>query len=492
MSTVLPLPKQFLIAKTLPAELDNWKSYSLLDWSIAASDELPVISINSADAPVHGFLLGWVIRHGALLTDGTHLELGNPLDPEFLDSLCGRYILLIARNGQTFARTDAGALLPLVYSARFKAAGSTPTALGILQPLAPDTEIQECFRIGERFGWLAFGLTPYKDIMRLLPNHELSLETGQVRRFWPETAEEIAPLLPRGRVPQAKTHLIADRVAENAEAVIKAGRGIVHLTAGYDSRMVVAATAKYRNQCFYETVTMAAKGGAPDLDTHIAAAISRKLDLNHEFIEFVDTRPEEIDAWLKRTGYCVYDHVTNLAATAERYDRHYHALTGTCGEVGRAYYWGDGIETRETVDPGLLIDRLGMPSIPAIRAGAEQWLRELPVTGGSTLWDLAYIEQRLGCWAGPSVFGHNVSYPSLSPFNNSIIYRMMLSLPEDYRQSQQFARDFIGYLWPELLGFPFNRAIGLAKRHYLKSEITALLPPAALSLLKGLRKKLKS
>lgn len=483
------LPKQFVIFRQIPEAYSSWKTRRLNDWTVAASAEVPIVALCAVDGVPSGYLIGWAINDGALLADGTDLYLEPDKQAAFYDRLCGRYILLYRNDGATYARTDAGGLLPLVYCPQSNTAASTPTALLPWQSLEINSPVSKAFNIPPRHGWYPFGLTPFVGVTRLLPNHSLCLESWQTERFWPRP-QDIDAMAPAAADAEKIAIEIAKKTQKNVAAIIAAGRGIAHLTAGFDSRMVVAATKPYLADCTFETVQ--APNNGKSLDSDMAAMISAKLGLRHEFIEFIETPPAEIDAWLTRTGYCVYDHVTSLAATAERYDRQYHALTGTCGEVGRAYYWGDGIEKSPVVSVETLLLRLGIPETEETIAAANQWTQGLPVQGGSLFWDLAYIEQRLGCWAGPSVFGHNVSFPSLSPFNCHEIYRLMLSLPEEYRASQQFSRDFIDYLWPELLDFPFNRAVGLSKLKYMRSEIPAILPDRLVSILKRIRKKLKS
>ena len=70
------------------------------------------------------------------------------------------------------------------------------------------------------------------------------------------------------------------------------------------------------------------------------------------------------------------------------------------------------------------------------------------------------IEQRLGCWGGPSYYGH-INQIRLAPLADRNIFELMLALQKEYRYAGYMPRDVIGSLWPELLTLPFNEPIGL-------------------------------
>jgi len=94
---------------------------------------------------------------------------------------------------------------------------------------------------------------------------------------------------------------------------------------------------------------------------------------------------------------------------------------------------------------------------------AANWLKELPTANLLEKLDLFYLEQRLGCWAGPSMYGPVGSRFLAYAFNSRQIYDKMLSLPADYRRAGRLSKDLIRLKWPELLEFPFNEPLGLLK-----------------------------
>jgi hypothetical protein len=74
----------------------------------------------------------------------------------------------------------------------------------------------------------------------------------------------------------------------------------------------------------------------------------------------------------------------------------------------------------------------------------------------------------------------------LTPFNNAEVFELMGALPEEYRRSGQFAKDFVSLGDPGLARIPVNRAHGLARLRYLRRELTALIPKRTRAALRAL------
>ena len=84
----------------------------------------------------------------------------------------------------------------------------------------------------------------------------------------------------------------------------------------------------------------------------------------------------------------------------------------------------------------------------------------MPVDNTFSLLDLLYLEQRLGCWGGPSGYGHVAGRCRLFPLMHRAVFDAMLQLPFEYRAAQRLAHDLINSRWPELLRLPFNTPTG--------------------------------
>ena len=138
-------------------------------------------------------------------------------------------------------------------------------------------------------------------------------------------------------------------------------------------------------------------------------------------------------------------------------------LVGLGGEVGRAYYWRESDSGKSVLSPDEILRRIGLPADPLIVSRLNAWWDSVPVQGTLAKLDFLYVEQRLGCWAGPSLYGSQRRF-GLSPFNSRKVFEAMLSLPTDLRRNQFLAYALIQERWPELLRLPFNTPVGWKRR----------------------------
>lgn len=474
------LPKQFVISQKPLLEYGLWVHDQYMGCYIYRAPNLPLISILSHDNVQQAICLGWVVYRGELHNSDDSITLCEAESiSDFLYMSSGRYACLYKGEDETIRiKLDAAGLLSAVYSIENQTIASTPALIAKIFGQKLDKELISVVKIPQKYGWYPFGLTPYTSIRRLLPNHLLDLSNWKIQRYKRKIIDAKGPT-------EDIISAICQATQTNVGAIVTKNKGIAHLTAGYDSRMVLAACRKYIENCQFETIINNDEG--TKLDCHVASQLSNKHNLSYSVIPYEQPAQFEIDEWLSRVDNCLFDAVTYLVTTVKKNDHHYHVLTGSCGEVGRAYYWQQQDLNKTGLEAVSLISRLGMPQCDIFISEAEKWLSSIPFTKTTEILDYAYIEQRLGCWGGPSVYGHEIDYPTLSPFNSHEIFDLMLSLPENYRWKEYFAQDYSKYLWPELLNEPFNKASGLNRIKFLKTEIKKFLPNTFKTWIKSLR-----
>jgi hypothetical protein len=196
------------------------------------------------------------------------------------------------------------------------------------------------------------------------------------------------------------------------------------------------------------------------LDCRSGVAIARRARVKHQILPWIVPDTTDLRDWQVQTGHCVAGRVWQAASTHKQLGDGVR-LSGMGGEVGRCFYW-----RRQDLDGAKLsalevIHRLRLPPHPRLIRDAEEWLAVLPVSEAPHVLDLLYIEQRLGCWAGPQGYGHRTS--AMAPLTDHQLFELMLSLPLYYRFEQRLAVDVIARLWPELLAYPFNQEFGFRR-----------------------------
>lgn len=475
------LPKQFLITHKKIETPSGWERLRLGRRYLYKSPELPVTRLlpttRSTRPGPECLILGWFAYNGKFFPDPESGTLYSDTPWESIyPEMTGRFVILCSEGQSLQCITDPGALLPIVYRLDSDEAGSTPRALELTKPLVVSEARKAGFRRSDGTSWYPFGVTPFTGIDRVLPGTMLELPTGDTR-----------PVAARSYGDLDRREIVA-KIHNSARAFIDAlsvhGTLECHLTAGWDSRMVLSACI--RTQADIEYLTYATPGINGRIDSLVSKRIAQSQSLRHQEIMLLSPRQRDVDAWIWRTSDCVRDSVTNLTTTVEETSTGRYVLCGLAGEVGRAFYWGAKDIGRIGLSTADLLGRLGFAESSLANELAEQWLRPQAHKPTPAILDQAYIDLRLGGWAGPSLYGHPVSKPTLSPFNNAEIFNLMGALPDDYRRSGQFAKDFVSLGTPDLARIPVNRASGLARFRYLQRELAALIPKRARSSLRAL------
>ena len=451
-------------------------------WLALAAPSVPLVPLRDAVTGAQaGLLIGWVIHRGRLLGHGDALVLDSDFETGVFPALSGRFVCLWrAAEGLRF-RLDASGLLPAVFVPEAGIIASTTTLIETLVPLEPDAEVEAVFDFPRHRGFLPFGLTPRKGATRLLPGHRLDPATWAVERVWPEPELSAAPpmSLEEARIAAAR---VAAEVTAHVGAILAGGPGILYLSGGRDSRMVLAAARRFSGQITCET--LANKSG---IDLFLSRKVAQAAGARHVTLPILPASREEVAGWLHRTGNTIYDPVSTLGPTMERHDHGWHPMTGTGAEILRASnWWAEDLERPElTLD--VLLNRLRLPDVPVIRRAAEVWMAGLPPMDATRALDVAKIDQIHGCWAAVSVYGHRMAHPSLHPFASQAINDTALRLPKAYNFAQGFYRDYMEQAWPEGLAIPVNRLTGFDRLRFPREGVKRMVPVKVKRWLKPLR-----
>ena len=99
--------------------------------------------------------------------------------------------------------------------------------------------------------------------------------------------------------------------------------------------------------------------------------------------------------------------------------------------------------------------------------------------------DLAYVELRMGCWAGPQLYGRLRPHTQFFGFGQAEVVDAMARLPHELRATGRAADLLVPRLAPALEGLPFNQGTAWAR---LRERAALLGSPRY--LLRKLRQKL--
>lgn len=415
--------------------------------------------------------VGWLIGD-AISAEGEFLHAPVSLAatdaaavPAWLNGLGGRFVCVLAAGAEPAVYLDAGGGLGVVYSARDRLLASTLTLLTAAASSGKEIFRQSitAFPSEKPNQFIPGGLTAHPGIRRLLPNHHLDLIHWQAVRHWP--CREIARVSERDT--DGPLEEIAAALRQTILATARRGPIFCGLTAGRDSRMLLACARDAVDDCAFFTFDYRATHGPQRdhaIDLHIAEELARRFGLRHRILH-PRPAPESLkNDYLLRIGYAgnwgkaqdFYE------ACAQQADLRATLLCGFAGEVGRGYYWHDGDDRSHLTAPELLQRMIGMAP-PALCPALEEWMAGLPFVDHHLLLDLLYLEHRLGTWAGPHLYGAASFRRKIVPLADPRIFRAMLSLPVEFRRQQRMAHGVIERQWPELLAVPFQDFSGLSR-----------------------------
>lgn len=375
------------------------------------------------------------------------------------DRLSGRWVLVFAKGDHAVVFHDAVGMRQ-VHHVR-ASDGSTwcasrPCLLASLLDLDHD---RTCFEQLDRDGVFGSHVNHFwpgdrssiVGVQRLLPNHYLEMGSGIVKRYWPRNALTAQP--PATAVPRCSKILTG-----TVDAASRRFNLSVALTAGLDSRIVLAACRSRANRLDYYTVKRPSlHDGSPDL--RIPRRIARDFELRHRVVK-APTHPDPaLHDVIASTSVPVHPSVV-LECSAVREakpadGRSWMTLNGNVNEVARVFY------PRLSPTAVAMAHAAGMGRSDYAAERFGEWYeaaRPALADSGIDAWDLFYWEQKLGGWFGGIRTEFDMVEDVVTPFNCRALLATMLGVDEALRSgpAYRFHRDLIMQMWPELLRYPVN------------------------------------
>jgi hypothetical protein len=287
-------------------------------------------------------------------------------------------------------------------------------------------------------------------LLKLLPNHVLDLVTRKVERvaFRPlERTEDEAKAIARASATLRGTY----------DALARRYRLIQPLTAGWDSRLLLAASREHSGRIDYFVFDRSS--GRHD-DVRVPAALAERLGLRFAAIE--PEPPDEEFLALYRAEHVMPRVLPKTANISHHYLQGYDAtvvnVNGNGGEVARCRYgWGGRPPSLDLVCE---CTPYGSKS-PYVNRQMARWYEEALACEtelGLRVLDLFLWEQRMGHWGAQYPFEQDIAVEEMSPFNNRGLMLGLLSVDGRERKAPPytFYRRLIADLWPDVMAEPIN------------------------------------
>lgn len=475
--------RQFILARTARSRFSHWRSLDVAsDYRLHLQPDLNGAQVELDDMQLT--LIGYMFDpRDPRLGDEEILRLilsgiRRPLDIfARTEPYGGRWILILAVEGRTIVHADPAGLRQLCYTVQpgetlmcASQPGLIADELGLEEdPVARAQFVAHQVRPTQEHWWPG-DRSCFNEIRHLLPNHYLVLEEARAQRFWPER------MLPIERTPPISraARLLRGQCAAMARRFPLAQS----ITAGFDSRVILAALYPYRREVFFYTKVFGElTGESPDV--RIPATMLASLGLRHHAIQTPRAMSDDFGRLYRANVHQAHERWGNLMEGLDAVypEGGYLQLSGIVSEVARCRYYPSGRHPRQ-VTPRDLARLTRMAETPFILEAFDAWLRSaVPVArrSGIRVLDLFHWEQRAGRWAASALLELDLVQETCSPYNHRELLVTLLSCPIRSRRAPGYRlyRQLIRALWPELLRTPIN-PVGAVTR--LKRLIRNRLP----------------
>lgn len=388
---------------------------------------------------------------------------------------CGRYVVFIKSKNEYCAFTDALSLKPLYYTQDHTSIATLASDINLFKHISPQSTITEIRKDafsfykhefkenGDGNAWIG-DETIYKNISKLLPNAILDINTLNISRYWPRKPIEIN-----------STDYVAGKAAEYIRAVLKQAKSrqnlSIAITAGYDSRIMVAATYPFKDSIHY-FIDKHEYMGDSHPDIVISQSIAQKLNLN--FTIYPQTFDNShVPLIFKKIYYnnTFYAGDKRLSTVYFYYNK-YSQYLNVCGvgEVGRTRFGPN----RFPLSPERISYKYGYINSPYATKAVSQWYAKVKIICKKMRinpFTLFYWENDLGNWGSVGNCESDIAIEEFNPFDSHYLLELLLSAPEsDTKCTENKVFDLIiEKLCPQIADIPINPGFTLAGK--IKKEL---------------------
>lgn len=454
--------RQFILSGQARPVRPDWVVRDIGGLFLAHCPELPVRRVTGADGTVW-HLLGLAVQTDPARPDPAEALAGTAADgvADACRSWAGRWLLLSSRA----VHLDAGGTLGCFYAVVDGELTLTSSAGVMAERLGERAVFRRRLMHEAGLDWYPLPRSGLQGVRRLLPSQRLdpSRRPGEdgfltVRRLLPP----VAPGLGESAALDRLEGILVTAVRNLARAV--AGRPLMlQLTAGYDTRLLLAAAR--RAGVPFGTFTF----DHPDLtpaDRKLPPKLARLAGAEHRLIEAGPADRRRAREHAAHTGghSAALDGEFHANGAWDRVPEGSFVLHGGVFEVARCFYWRqipaglepDGEDTAARIF-GAFRGELYNPlsHYDALREWLD-WVARTPEPA-MDLRDRFYLEQRVAGWLSAIDQGVDLTGRQLVQVGNCADFlAVALSLPVETRRASRHHAELVRRMAPELLSEPVN------------------------------------
>jgi len=247
------------------------------------------------------------------------------------------------------------------------------------------------------------------------------------------------------------------------ESISNRYKVMLPVTAGADSRLLMAATRDFREKILYY-INMDKRLSEKSTDIKVPKRLFQKLSMEFNVV----TIPEEVDSFFE----IAFDENNPMAAKKYlphiyNYYRKYSDRVNLPGHIASAP-WGINQFENQTVTTEELNRFYGVYNkYDHVEAYYQQWMgdsRKLCEDCNLSVINLFYWEERITNWGSQTSLDKDMAQEDINPFNSRLLNELFLSVPPKFntQPGKRLHQSIITILWPELMNVPFNPTLKTA------------------------------
>lgn len=455
--------RQYILGSSGITDLKNWNILRIHNELYLTSH--PDLNVEYINDNSHLFVLLGIILdpfHPELSNREILLNLSKSLSfDELIENtydLGGRWIIIYHTKNQTFVFHDASGNRQIFYTnVNDKTwCASQPHLLAKLFQIniTEDDEVLNFMRSDlytkSEHAWIGDG-TFFDEIYHLLPNHFLDLNHCETKRYWPQEDFKIH------NIPVEQAVELSTRILQGSiKSMSLRSHIILAVTAGFDSRILLAASRIIKDKVYYFIQEFASNKGSNDIK--IPKRLLKKLKLEFH-IEKCEKKIEDEDfeqLFYKNVAINQSDSKKVLHYNFyEKFQGNVY-INGNVSGIAKNFY---GIEKNNLTAERLAQYFRRKDDKYTIRK-INAWLQDAKKTSENAnlnLLNLFYWEQRMGNWGAMFSADLDIAIEVLYPFNCRTLLITLLSVDNKYRLYDNILyKELIKNMWKEALSEPIN------------------------------------
>jgi hypothetical protein len=378
-----------------------------------------------------------------------------------LQKFSGRYVLLYSNKNDMIAVNDSCALRQIYYNFDNNNIVLTSSLKLYLDSFSEELITTEEkinlkdsreFKICEHW-WIGENSIDNR-FKKLLPNNYLDLKIKKKNR--------IKIFFPEYNGYQETVRFASNTLKGSINAISKRYNIILPITAGWDSRTILAASKEFKDLINYYIYDYGPNSSSQK-DVLIAKRLCNKLGINLKIIEAYEKYDDKFMGTYNKE-YLFPRIQSNTMEIQHAYlnykDTNTVRVSGVTEEIVRCYY---GF-TSSAVQAEMIDYFTGYRGTQKfISREIEDWLQEAQIYSKENnipILDLFYWEQRVGNWATVFLSEEDIAIEEFPPMNNKNLILSMLQIHPKYRSANKYLliKDIIEQLWSDALAEPINPA----------------------------------